>query len=798
MVQKYKKWSLHYAMLFFSLLLIGSTLKAQNDVMMQAFYWNVPVDTASGHKNGFWYDSLRVKIPYLKSAGITGIWTPPPSKGNWGIIDMGYGLFDHYDLGAYNQKGSTETRFGSKAELLNLLSAAHSTSNGAKMEVYADIILNHIYADENQDESNPAVKQYVFDKAYRNNTQYASYPTNEVHWRIPNATAGDYYIQIKGYNLDWAANSTQRGYDLYANWTSAAQDPTVYWESEPNNGSGQYNVFPGTGKTIRGHIEDANAIDEFKVTLTATATIEIRLTARKEGTNAQGQWEWQWADQGNGYYPFAIWYNGTNLASTTLQARTSTGLSYANHTGTGEANITWTYTDFHPVDNADWLGGGGFEDELVPNTKWFGNDLNTYSTTAQNKLISWGQWLSNTIGFDGYRLDFVRGFQEDMTAKWVDNLPRKTGGVQPYIVGEYFTSYKYRLKNWVNNCYNNYTYNGYRADVDVFDFPLKNDLTSMANANAANYNMAWLNHSGMVRDNTSNALPGTAVVTFADNHDTGKESDKWISRSWDMAYAYLLFSEGRPCIFYPHYYGVTQVDNNNSSITVTPPSSLKTTINKLIFARKTYLGGTSVSLSEVGNPYPSGDTWNVYVGRRGGNGTKSGGILVLNNNETTQKSLWVDNAPSGWTNWAGLTLVNIFNTSETTVVQADGRVNVWAPARGYSFWVKQSEYVAFSLPKKGDEDVLMNNVPLKFDIQQNYPNPFNPSTTISFTTPSEGFVSLKIYNTLGQLVSTLVDNTMSAGEHNVSWNAANMPSGMYLYTISHNGVNKTGRMLLTK
>lgn len=777
-------------------------LRAQDDVMMQAFYWNLPVDTTN--KNGSWYDSLRVKIPALKTAGIRGIWTPPPSKGNWGIADMGYGIFDHYDLGAYNQKGSTETRFGSKAELLNLLSTAHSTTNGAKMEVYADIILNHIYGDVPQDQSNPAVKQYVFDQAFRNNTQYVPYPTNEVHWRIPSATSGDYYIQIKGYYLDWAASSTQRGYDLYINWTSANPDATVYWEAEPNNGGGQYNVFPGSGKTIRGHMQSSSDIDEFKVTLSGTATIEIRLIARKEGTDALGQWEWQWADQTNGYYPYAIWYNSSNLASTTLQARTSTGISYVTHTGTGEANHSWTYTDFHPVDNVDWLGGGGFEDEIVTNTKWFGNDLNTFSATVQNRLIAWGQWLSSSnIGFDGYRLDFVRGFQEEMTAKWACNLPRKTDGSQPFIVGEYWTSYKYRLKNWVNNVWNNYTFNGYRADVDVFDFPLRTDLASMANLNAANFNMAWLNHSGMVRDNGGNALSGTSIVNFIDNHDTGKESDKWLTRDWDMAYAYILFAEGRPCIFYPHYYGVTQVDNHNPAITVTAPSSLRTDLNKLMHGRRTYLGGSMVVLSEVGNPYPSADTWNVYVARRGGNGTKSGGILVLNNNETTTKGLWVDNAPSGWTSWANLTLVNTMNPTETTVVQADGRVNVWAPARGVSFWVKQNEYVAYSgavsqLPESQFGAASLETAPAAFEIQQNYPNPFNPSTNIAFVIPTEGFVTVKIYNSLGQLVATLVDNTLSAGQHTVNWNANTIPSGLYIYSVHYNGQTKHGRMLLMK
>ena len=97
-----------------------------------------------------------------------------------------------------------------------------------------------------------------------------------------------------------------------------------------------------------------------------------------------------------------------------------------------------------------------------------------------------------------------------------------------------------------------------------------------------------------------------------------KEHDKWVSKDWKMGYAYILTHEGRPCIFYPHFYGVTLVDNHNSSYTVTIPTSLKDDIKKLTFVRKTYLGGTLSVLSQTGNPYPSGDAYNVYVARRQG------------------------------------------------------------------------------------------------------------------------------------------------------------------------------------
>ncbi len=164
--------------------------QAQSDVMMQAFYWDVPVDEKS--LNGTWWDNIKEKAPELKSSGITAIWTPGPCKGNWGIVDNGYGIYDHYDLGNYNQKGSVETRFGSRSELENMIAVMHQEP---RIDVYSDVVLNHVYSSDDNAEINPVVKAYVFSEA--NNEQYMPYPANEIKWVIPNALAGDYFIQIK-------------------------------------------------------------------------------------------------------------------------------------------------------------------------------------------------------------------------------------------------------------------------------------------------------------------------------------------------------------------------------------------------------------------------------------------------------------------------------------------------------------------------------------------------------------------------------------------------------------------------
>jgi alpha-amylase len=794
---------------FFAIAIFFSfQLHAQNDVMMQAFYWNLPVNEAG--KNGFWYDTLKAKIPAMKSAGIRALWMPPPSKGNWGISDMGYGIFDHYDLGAYNQKGSTETRFGSKAELQSLISTAHSTTGGIPyMDVYADVILNHTYGNNTDTEEsgdNPSVKTYVFNKAISGGTQRVPFPTNEIRWIIPNAAAGDYYIQIGGYFLNYSGAVGERGYDVKIKFTNNAApvQTTQQWEFEPNNGSGQFNVAQDQ-ITYSAHMQNNTDIDEYKVSLPSAHTIEVTLTARREGTNAQGQWEWQWAAQSNGYYPSAVWYNGTNLASTSLKAYTATNIHYVNHTGTGEANYTWAYNNFHPVDAADYLGDGGsteggFEDQIVPNTKWFGNDLNTFDATVQTRLKNWGYWLANTIGFDGFRLDFVRGFQTQMVSMWVNNLPLKTGGGQRFIVGEYFTGYKYRLKNWVTDLASQGT------DADVFDFPLKNTLTQMTNGNGASFNMANLNHSGMVRDNSGNSLSGISVVTFLENHDTGKESDKWVAKDWKLGYAYMLFHEGRPCLFYPQYYSVTQVDNNNNAITVKAPASLQTDINKMMSLRSKYLGGSLIVLTEQGNPVTepnpnntttfAGDTWNVYVARRQGNGTKSGAILVMNNNDNLTRGIWVDNdgspngiATVGYADWKNQVLVNVLNPSQTVTVAADGRVHLYAPARGYSVWVLQSEYVAL-------RQIQTINTPEPIAITKVYPNPSPKQTTIEFSVPEKTNVKLEVYSMSGERVSVLASNVFNKGRYKKVF-TSNL-SGAFTYKLTVGDKTETGRLLIEK
>ncbi|MFH0990018.1 MAG: FlgD immunoglobulin-like domain containing protein [bacterium] len=90
-----------------------------------------------------------------------------------------------------------------------------------------------------------------------------------------------------------------------------------------------------------------------------------------------------------------------------------------------------------------------------------------------------------------------------------------------------------------------------------------------------------------------------------------------------------------------------------------------------------------------------------------------------------------------------------------------------------------------------------SSIPRQFSLSQNYPNPFNPSTMINYALPKAASVTLKIFNVLGQLVTTLVDGYREAGYHQVQWNA-NVPSGIYYYRLQAGKFVETKKTVVVK
>ena len=94
--------------------------------------------------------------------------------------------------------------------------------------------------------------------------------------------------------------------------------------------------------------------------------------------------------------------------------------------------------------------------------------------------------------------------------------------------------------------------------------------------------------------------------------------------------------------------------------------------------------------------------------------------------------------------------------------------------------------------------IVSTDTPLQFTLNQNYPNPFNPSTTISFSVPQSGQVSLTIYDLLGRRVATLVNEELNAGNYNVKFDASQLSSGVYVYRLTAKNFVSSKKMILMK
>ena len=94
--------------------------------------------------------------------------------------------------------------------------------------------------------------------------------------------------------------------------------------------------------------------------------------------------------------------------------------------------------------------------------------------------------------------------------------------------------------------------------------------------------------------------------------------------------------------------------------------------------------------------------------------------------------------------------------------------------------------------------IELEDLPLAYELYQNYPNPFNPITSITYQLKEEGLVQLKVYNSLGQEVATLVNEKQNAGSYVVKFDASKLPSGIYIYSIRVNDFVHTRKMTLLK
>ena len=131
-------------------------------------------------------------------------------------------------------------------------------------------------------------------------------------------------------------------------------------------------------------------------------------------------------------------------------------------------------------------------------------------------------------------------------------------------------------------------------------------------------------------------------------------------------------------------------------------------------------------------------------------------------------------------------------------VESSGSHGVHNPSYAQSILEATIQVVRDNLTIVAIEPVAGAEVPKSFALHQNYPNPFNPATVIEFEVPSASFVTLKVFNSIGQHVSTLVNGELAPNRYKVDFDASTLPSGLYFYTLDAGATSLTKKMMFVK
>ncbi|MCF8259919.1 MAG: putative Ig domain-containing protein [Melioribacteraceae bacterium] len=365
-----------------------------------------------------------------------------------------------------------------------------------------------------------------------------------------------------------------------------------------------------------------------------------------------------------------------------------------NHMGGGEEKVPY---ECAPAGHSDssWLvfnypnGSGRFPKDasyFYPNSQtcnvdapyhgplewgeWFAHDRDF----VKDSLIAWGKYLKEVMKFDGFRLDAAKHIDPVFMGQWL--AATNSGG---FSVSEAFDGQDF-IKWWLGEVQNN------GGNTTMFDFPLRYTLKDMAENTSGTFNMNNLDNAGLVNAGIS----GFNVTTFVENHDFDRigfdgegadsPSHQPIVNGKDLAYAYTIFSEGRPCVFFKDYFEY----------------GLRGKIDTLMWIRQNYLGGGTTKrngldvyyIREDGNQNQGELSDDIYIARRNGHENQSGGYLLINDNPNFWIDVWVDTEMPVGTIYRDF----IGHDSDKEVVGpanmgGKNRVKLWVPPRSYTVYV---------------------------------------------------------------------------------------------------------------
>ncbi len=378
-----------------------------------------------------------------------------------------------------------------------------------------------------------------------------------------------------------------------------------------------------------------------------------------------------------------------------------------NHTGNGDIKSNYQcgtsdsgFVIFNPLSGRFPRTAANFHpnnihcDRNPPyHNNMFFEDLCHYAVGTGDSLIAWCRFIKDSLGFDGFRIDAIKHIEPHWMAVFSQAFPNT------YIVGE----------NWsgiseIMNYYNQVTANG--GNLSLFDFPLRYTLKEMCNNTSGSFDMNNLYSAGLI----NSGMNPFAVSTFVENHDFDRQG--WngqidpghdpVLTNKDMGYAYIIFSEGRPSVFFKDYFDF----------------GLAGKIDTLIWIRQKFLYGTTTQGAGL-NPWYLGSgsqqelSRDLFVSRRNGGSGKPQSFLLINDHPTQWRGVWVNsNHPNQW-------FKDYTGRAINKQAAADGRVELWAPPRSYAIYVPDTTQTINYPPvlEKIPDLVAYTNAPFRYQIR---------------------------------------------------------------------------------
>ncbi len=282
-----------------------------------------------------------------------------------------------------------------------------------------------------------------------------------------------------------------------------------------------------------------------------------------------------------------------------------------------------------------------------------------------DSLMVWGDWLTQELGLDGFRFDFVKGIHPAYLNRWVDYGAMRG----KFHVHELFDGDMGRKLSYLNMV------SSTQKPGAMFDFNMRFAYKEMSDG-GNNYDIRNWHGRGLFNQP---GVPYERIVTFVDNHDfdrtnyrgevTQEGHSPVIGRKM-LAYAHMLTHPGYAQVWWQDYFRYGLADE----------------INKLVSIRKNFASGSFRILTRDGNP----DSWSgpgdaarhLYIAERGGINDQTGLIVAINNHSDNEYGVFVD------TQWPGRQLYDVTgNRQDTVQVANDGRAFISANPESYSVYV---------------------------------------------------------------------------------------------------------------